>query len=267
MAVITTQKIVYNYGDTIKLKPIFDVHLGNKYCDEKALKRYIDDRDENTYFMTGGDLFDSIIVKDQKRYEKHSDDTEGDDILDEQIDRGEAYLRPLADEGRLIGCGDGNHEKTILKHCSTNMTKRLCRRLKVPYLGYSGMIRLSMRDKHNHGRSVCVYYHHGFGGGSRTQGADLTKYSKHAATIDADIFLYGHVHRKQTDEIPRLAAIGGKWKAKDKHIAICGTYLKTLSNTTDSTYSEVAGYPPTAIGGVEISIKPQEYWVELKVDK
>ena len=34
------KKIEYKYGDTIKLKPFFDVHYGNTLCDIKAFKTY-----------------------------------------------------------------------------------------------------------------------------------------------------------------------------------------------------------------------------------
>lgn len=266
MAVINTFRIQYKYGDVIRIKPIADVHLGNSYCDIKAFQKYLDERDEFTYFLSIGDLHDAIITKDMKRYEKHADDSPTGAILDDQKNRMKGFLQPIADEKRLIGLGDGNHEQTILKYHGTNLTKRLCDDLGVPYLGYSGMIRLLLREKTGRGRKVMIYYHHGHGGGSRTQGADLTKFSKVTAYYDADIYLFGHVHRKQADEIHRLSSSGEKWLAKPRHLAICGTYLRTLSNTTDSTYAEVAGYPPTAIGGVVINIKPVGEWVKIWID-
>ena len=266
MAVINTFRIPYKYGDVIRIKPIADVHMGNNHCDIKAFKKYLDDRDEHTYFLGLGDLHDSIITKDIKRYSKEDDATDGSDIIDQQIRMMTAFLKPIADEGRLIGLADGNHENAILKYHGTHPTKRQCEALNVPYLGYSGMIRLLLREKTGRGRKVMIFYHHGYGGGSRTQGADLTKYSKHAAQYDADIYLYGHVHRKQSDEISRLGASGEKWLNRPRHLAICGTYLRTLSRTTFATYAEIAGYPPTAIGGVVCNIKPVDRWVKIWID-
>ena len=267
MAIITTFRVPYKLGDTIRIKPIADVHLGNTYCDIEAFKRYLDDRDEHTYFLGIGDLMDDIITKDLKRYEKHSDDSETDYIVDEQVDRMEKLLSPLAKEGRIIGLGEGNHERTISKYCGTNPIKRLCKRLDVTQLGYSGFVRLRFREKAGRGRTVMIYHHHGFGGGSRTEGADITKFARHASHFDADIYLYGHVHKLDSHPVTRMAAVGDKWIAKPRHVIICGTYLRTLSKVADPTYAEMRGYTPTTIGGAICNIKPDpDYWVKIKID-
>jgi len=260
--IVTTKRIEYKYGQTFKLKPISDIHIGAKAFDRKAFKEYLEDSDENTYFIGIGDLYDAIVVNDI-RYEKSSDDEEGDDIIDKQVNRGAKMLEPYKD--RIIGLGVGNHERTVIKRCGSNMINRTCEKLGVPSLGYSGLFRLIFREKTGRGRTVIIRYHHGWGGGSRTIGADLTKFSRDVAYWDADIFLYGHVHKKQTDEIPRLGLKGEKLYAKPKVICICGTFLRTYMDTTDATYSEVCGYPPVAVGGLTLSIKPNGDWVDIKV--
>jgi hypothetical protein len=260
---VTTHKVFYNYGDTFKLKPIADIHLGNKACDVKAFKEYMAECDEKTLFIGIGDLLDCVIVKDVKRYRKSVDASEGDSIIDEQIDLAYDILQPYRDN--IIGLGHGNHEDEIIKHCGTNPIKRICKRLEVPFLGYSGLVRLTFRNtKGGRGRLVVVRYHHGWGGGSRTQGADLTKFSKDISYWDADIYLYGHVHRQQTDTIPRLGLTGEKITSKPKIMAICGTFLKTYLNSDDPTYSEVKGYPPVEIGSIVVTIRPHRRWVKLK---
>jgi len=69
----------------------------------------------------------------------------------------------------------------------------------------------------------------------------------------------------QNDTVPRLALSGEKLIAKDKHVCICGTFLKTYLNSADATYSEVKGYPPVSVGGLNIFIKPKRYWVKIWV--
>lgn len=258
---ITAKRIEYKYGDTIKLKPILDVHLGNIACDVKAFKKYLVDSDDKTYFIGVGDFFDAVIVTD-KRYRKSIDASEGDAIIDEQVERGVELLKPYAH--KILGMGSGNHEDTVTKRAGTNMIARLCKELKVPFLGFSGLFKLQLTDNGNRGRTIIIRYHHGWGGGSRTQGADLTKYSKDMAYWDADIFLYGHVHRQQTDQVPRLGLSGLKLIARPKIICICGTFLKTYTEGTDPTYSEICGYPPVSIGGVGIDITPNRHWVDIK---
>jgi len=254
--------IPYEYGDKFKLKPIADVHLGAVACDEKAFKEYMADSDDKTYFIGIGDLYDAIIVTDP-RYQKSSDKSKGDAVIDEQVDRGVELLMPYKD--KILGLGYGNHERTIIRRSGSDMMKRTCRRLGVKELGYSGLFKLIFRMVHGAGRSVIIRYHHGWGGGSRTQGADLTKFSKDVAYWDADLFLYGHVHKKQSDEIPRLGLRGKSLIAKPKIMCICGTFLKTYMDSSDATYSEVCGYPPTAIGGINIDITPNTNgWVTIK---
>jgi hypothetical protein len=232
-------------------------------CDEKAFKEYLADSNDKTYFLGIGDLYDAIIVTDP-RYQKSSDKSEGDDIIDAQVEKGVGLLEPYKD--RILGLGYGNHEKTIIKRAGSNMMKRTCRRLGVKELGYSGLFKLVFRMEHGVGRTVTIRYHHGWGGGSRTQGADLTKFSKDTAYWDADLFLYGHVHKKQDDEVPRLGLRGKTLIAKPKTMVICGTFLKTYLSGSDATYSETCGYPPTTIGGVNIDITPNTNgWVKIEV--
>lgn len=256
--------IPYKYGETITLKPIFDVHYGNSYCDVKAFREFLKSTDKKTYLIGGGDLLDSIISKDVKRYAKHADASESDAIIDEQVNGMADFLMPYRD--RIIGLGTGNHENTITKHCGTNPTRRLCSILGVPSLGFSWMVKIILSEKDGRGRSVILRGHHGWGGGSRTQGADLTKYSRDTMYWSADIFLYGHVHRRQSDKIDRMSMVGTTLVAKPKNIFLCGTYLKTFSLTDEATYSEEFGYPPVSIGGLNIRITPDRKWVHIEND-
>lgn len=265
---ILTHRINYSYGDKIEIIPVFDVHYGNKWCDIKSLITYLEEH-KGAYIIGGGDLLDSITIKDF-RYRKSADgNKEGDDVIDQQVKKMVEILMPYRD--RIIGLATGNHEDTITEKCGTNPTKRMCEALGCEFLGYSGLIKIVMSETNKEGkksrtRTVVVRYHHGWGGGSRTQGADLTKYSKDLVYWDADIFMYGHVHRRQSDRVPRLGLSGEKLVSKPKIILICGTYLKTYSDNTDPTYSEKAGYPPIEIGGLSFTIQPTSKWVKIAIN-
>ncbi|MEO0249107.1 MAG: hypothetical protein ABIN58_06095, partial [candidate division WOR-3 bacterium] len=150
-----TAKLTYNLGDVIRIRILADVHYGHKTCDVRALKEYLRVEDPNTYFVGNGDLLDSIVVKDSRRYRKSMDDTAGDDLLDEQINGMVALLEPVKE--KILGLGTGNHEDAITRMCSTNPMKRLCGTLGVPFLGYSWLLRLSMVDKKGgRGRAVVI---------------------------------------------------------------------------------------------------------------
>lgn len=257
-------QIPYKYGQSFTLLPLFDIHLGNKYCDLTAFRNHINQADKNTYAVGGGDMIDAIVTKDIRRYMKHSDDCESDAIIDEQIDRLYDLLSPL--KGRILGLGTGNHESAINKHHGTHPMRRLAKRLDTISLGFSWLLRLRFTENGSRVRTLVIRGHHGWGGGSRTQGADLTKYSRDITYWQADMFLYGHTHKLQSDKIDRMAWIGKKLVAKPKYIYICGTFLKTYSDTDEATYSEEKGYPPVSIGSPRISITPGRRWMEIESD-
>lgn len=257
--------IPYEYGDIFTLKPIFDIHFGNAMCDVDKFKKYLaDNYDDHTYYIGGGDLIDAIIVGD-KRYRKEIDTSPVDDMVDYQVNVMTELLAPYA--SRIIGLGSGNHEETLVVKAGTNPVRRICRNLQVPFLGYSWLVRLGFREVDGRGRTVVLRGHHGWGGGSRTQGGELTKYAKDVAFWDADIFLYGHGHARKYDEIPRLGLRGHKLVAKPKVLILCGSFLKTLSDDGTPSYSERGGYPPIQIGGVDIMLQPYrdgiKVWTEM----
>lgn len=259
-----SRRIKCEYNETIRIKPVFDVHYGHKLCDVKAFINYLKDSDENTYFIGGGDLLDSIVVQDF-RYRKSMDASETENIMNEQVNDLCDILSPYKD--RFLLGASGNHEKTIVRKSSYNPMLDICKRLDIPYAGISWIYTLRLRGKDGGGRTIYIRGHHGWGGGSRTQGADLTKFSKDTNYYDCDLFLYGHVHRKQFDEIPRLSIVGNKLIAKPKKLVICGTFQKTMSDNSDDSWSEEQGFPPVAIGGVDIYITPKpNSWVDIKVD-
>lgn len=272
---IIIEKIIpYRYGQTIKIKPVFDVHFGNKNCNAYKLKEYLKDSDDLTYFIGGGDLCDSIVIQD-KRYSKNMDITETEAIIDDSIDGLIEIFNPYKE--KFIGIGRGNHEDTVLSKCGTDITKRICRRLsteehQIPHLGYSGLIKLILRDtagKRN--RVIIIRWHHGWGGSSaRTLGGTINKYSKDIPFWDADIYLYGHDHQCKGDKILCNGLSGTKMIDKRKIIALCGSYLKTVHQGTDVSYSEKSGYPPVETGGLVVKIKPhrrgRKLWFEDRND-
>jgi len=257
---VTTWRIEYKkIGDIFKLKPLFDLHIGHKGFDQAALKRTLEGTDDNTLFIGGGDTFDSIICTDP-RYFKGTDGTESAEIIDEQVDKGEELLGPYRD--KIIGLGLGNHEQAIVKKFGTNPVKRLCKRLGVNYLGYSGFVKLLFSQNGGRGRTVVVYYHHGYGGGSRTEGGALTKYSKQMKYFQSDVGLFGHDHKKVTHTIERMGIVGNDLVSKPITVCLCGSYQKTYVKG-DTTYAELKGFPPTSLGGVVIEIKPARKWVHI----
>jgi len=70
--------------------------------------------------------------------------------------------------------------------------------------------KLIFNENNSRGRTVTFYYSHGYGGGSRTQGGNLTKFAKATTAFEADCYLFGHVHQLQYDSFPYLGVHGTK---------------------------------------------------------
>jgi hypothetical protein len=245
--------------DVIKIKPIMDIHKGSKTCDIKAFKKYINEYDEKTYFMTVGDLWDAIYFRDKRFKASGQDHSDKDDPIDEEIKEMVDLLSPIKD--RIICVGHGNHEETVLKMCMTNMSKRLAIALDAPFLGYSYWVRLHLSGKGDGGvRQVDIFCSHGFGGGCRTEGGSITKYSKFSDRYLCDIFIVGHDHKKQFVRYPLLGIAGIKdvrLISKSKMVCLGGSWKKAYSDDTSTTWEEGKGFPPNEIGGITIEIKPE----------
>lgn len=274
--IVETVHIPYKAGDIFKLIPISDIHYDgkgkNSLCDSNKLKKDLaEEVDDKTIILTVGDNFGGILPKDVKRYRKEHDSAEGPDILDESIEGLAEIFMPYREQ--IYGLSDGNHEDTILANCGTNMTKRLVEKLNngikkpISYLGYSSLFQIKFREKDGRGRTLVVRLHHGWGGGSRTQGADVTKFAHDVQYWDAQLFLYGHVHKMKTNDIEEGKIVGeNSWKSYLKRMCICGTYQKTYSKSRSATYAERKGYPPTSMRHPIIYLKPNnDSGVDIKI--
>ena len=249
-------------GDVFILKPIGDVHFGNASSDVATFRKFIQDTHKNTYYIGMGDLLDCIIPNDP-RYQKFIDSAPVDAVLDWQINQMIDMLMPIKD--KILGLGSGNHEANILKRYSTDPTQRICEALGVKNLGYTWFYKLFFRQKEGGGRTLTIYGHHGYGT-SRTEGGDLTRLSRVKKHYKADLYLFGHTHKKQVDKTVKL-----QWGKKGvrqaiETLCICGTYLKTHPESTIPSYSEIAGYMPLDIGGLEIRLVITEHGVETLVE-
>ena len=173
-----------------------DLHKGSKTCDLKAFKAFLQDHDQSTWYFTNGDLWDAIYFRDKRFKASGHHHTDQDDPIDIEVAEMVELLSPIKD--RIICIGHGNHEETILKQCYTNMSKRLAQTLGVPYLGYSFWFRLLLGwEGGGRVRSVDFYCSHGYGGGTRTEGGSITKYSRYADRFLCDVFVVGHDHEPQ----------------------------------------------------------------------
>lgn len=261
--IIAKRDIPYSTGQIIRIKPGFDWHWGATSCDKIALKAYLSDGidDPNCYFLSGGDLNDSIVVPDF-RYRKQQDDTKTAAIMDEQMKGVSDLIAPY--EGRILGLGMGNHEETILRKCGTHLPRIMSEKFHTISLGYTWALVLSFRHKRRKAlHRLTIYGHHGWGGSSRTEGASITKYARHALHYEATIYLYGHDHKLDSNIVNYMGIVDGEFQPKDKHIFFPGTFKRTFSKTDEPTWEETMGFNPSPLKGMDICIQPTETWFKI----
>jgi hypothetical protein len=172
---------------------ISDVHFDSPHCDRRLLTKHLDQaKSVGAGIIVVGDWFDAMGSKVDKRAHKEGtrQEHQRDNYFDVLVDDAADYLTPYRDN--LVLMSDGNHETAITRHHETNLLERLCKVLGVAHGGYSGWIRMMFGATGNR-HTKRIYYHHGAGGGGPVTKGTINSHRR-AASIDADIYLSGHIH-------------------------------------------------------------------------
>lgn len=249
-------------GQSIRLRPFFDMHIGSTNCDLKQIKEDVAEvkRLKNCYVILGGDMVEAINPSD-KRFEWHGLEENFKNkiynLVLEQSKQVVEIFKPIKD--RLLFLLEGNHEEKCKKQYYFDAAGYIAEELNIPNMGYSCFARLYF--KWHKKCSVDIYAHHGIGSG-RTPGAKINSIHSFSKGFNADIFLAGHNHGLMSDSSPVLSLSEGgnqvTLKQKSRLFVLCGTYLKTYQ-VGQSGYGERTGYQPTHIGSPIITIKPFNY--------
>ncbi len=264
-------RLSYRYGETIEVRHLCDLHYSSPLCDRTSAKRYITENPECYYIVTG-DIFDLILPSDLKRYVHGANDGESPDLIDTEVEAICDLLSPIS--GRVLCWSDGNHESEVLKRHHVNVTKRVCAKLGVRYVGHSCVLRLLLTKSEDQGggggRSVFFHCHHGYGASSRTAGGSLTKYEKAGiAWPDADFHVRSHDHSMVAKPIAQLRWRGEAISDDLAWLVLGGTFLKTYSGGTGCGYGEQKLYNPAVVGQVIMEVRPERtgvrknarYWI------
>jgi hypothetical protein len=243
------------------------VHLGSAACDEEQFRKTVRYIKENELHWIGmGDYCDFINMHD-KRFSLESlapwvGMAELMDLAKAQSERFIEIVGPIAPY--CLGLLMGNHEASILRHYERDIYSEIVTGVKkiggfkADYplaVGYSGWMRLRFHRSETDKRHIKIYLHHGYTGGKLAGGKALDM-QRALWSKAADLIVFGHCHDTQgqkqavedlsdADEIVFRNRVG----------CFSGTYLKT-SQQGVTTYSEVNGYLPLPIGGVEIYMYP-----------
>lgn len=221
----------------ISILPISDIHMGAKYCDEKQFDRFVEfiSSSPNIYTVLMGDLMESATRTSVGlgMYDEKYSLTEQKRVLHEK-------LKPLADNGKILGAVTGNHEMRPQYFNNNNPMQELCYYMGVPelYLGYQGYIRLKVND--------VVYdamIFHGSGGGT-TKGGKVNAASRPNQIAEVDIYFTGHTHDQiyLRDKIYRINE-QDEIEEKIRHYVVCGSFLEYFGG-----YAEMKGLAPSVTG-------------------
>lgn len=138
------------------------------------------------------------------------------------------WVKPYAND--LIGIGLGNHESSVTARHGHDVLQSIGGRLRdrgtpIPIMDYWYYIVVRLVDydgKVDH--SFRIFCHHGYGGGGEvTRG--MIDNSRTRGQYDADVFVSGHIHRRNMDEnvITRCGAKGSIGQSTQLFLG-CSTY-------------------------------------------
>jgi len=240
------------YASKVSLVPAGCFHW--PHTDEEILAAWISRvKEPNTYTFLLGDTFDFARGKLRKHIHAYAGDTNSlqsiDEMVKSDIGRLAVRLEPIKD--RILGVVEGNH-KWLFQDGITS-EQYLCQRLKLPYLGDMGILRLGFADGPKSGvRCVIVYLHHSGGtSGGRTHGGDLNALVRQQDVLDADVYILAHTHDTYAKVVPRwrVTKVGEpKVLERDRAFIRAGCFAKELP------YAIEKAYPPRKHGWVDTEI-------------
>lgn len=169
---------------SIEISHLTDLQYGAKGFDEKRFIKY---RDwilsvKNRFVVLGGDVIDAATVLSiASPYENTEEPID-------QADGAVELLKPLADEGRLLGYVGGNHERRTVKSFG-DAGRIIARGLKVPYSRGVQLIDIHFGQH----KPFRLSLWHG-SGSARTKGAKAQMLHRFMGQADSQVYLVGHLH-------------------------------------------------------------------------
>lgn len=208
-----------------------DTHLGCVYSDIERAQRMLDYcLENNIYVFVMGDIMEAATRYSVGAgvYEQISPQA--------QLDKVFAMFADLAKRKLILGWLQGNHEFRIFKETGIDVSKIICRELKVPYLGFAGWNLWRVGDE-----NYSVYTIHG-ASGARFAWTKMKSVVDIALYLnDVDVVAMAHTHDILINAISRQS-IDKRTKTvefKKCHIIVTGHYLNFAGS-----YAQMKGLPP-----------------------
>lgn len=224
-------------SDTCQLICIGDPHYGCESQRRRPILKAIEyvEKTENAYIVTIGDNQD-ITTAQSYGVLGHSPS------LQEAVGLFASDFRNVAGMGKLIGSVQGNHDKRLAKHTSTDYdpTETLFNEWNATLgtnIQYGKPILIvSVRVQRDNGSQYdsfhCVFSH-GSGGGGTAGTVANNSIKMRNQCIDADLYVQGHFHRPLIvyENIMQINASGGLTPKEQCFVTLGG-------NVVDASYAQ-----------------------------
>jgi predicted phosphodiesterase len=228
--------------ELVTLYPLGDWHLGSEHCDIKLINKQINEikKDQTARIILMGDLAETATKE-----------SVGAGVYEQEQNAQQQMMRVknlLYDVRHLIdGVVTGNHEERIYKTSGFDLSLYLCQMLEIEnkYMRYQGIVAYVIGK-----RSYLVNVWHGSGGGG-SAGASLNKLQKQSEYVLADIYLMGHVHKRQV-HTKQMIIPNPRYEKKE----IIMQYFVATGSSLDyeNSYAESAGMTPSQKGFTKIKM-------------
>lgn len=241
--------------------PIGDVHVGdpsfNNYGRDKLLGYLKWAREENAMIFLNGDIF-NVGGRNEKTSPFETDAGEYQEAI--------SIFEPYKD--LIIGAIEGNHEHRLIDEYGFSPTQLLCHTLKVPYCGYSAVVRFKVGkrpDSPNRWyQNYFGYFHHTTGGGGNV-GSKLNRVAKLMDIVEGmDFFVGSHNHQLAVAPVERFYPSIQERAIKKRRVVLvdAGSFVSWGNN-----YAEMNMYPPTKLGAPRIRLdgRRNEHEVHVSV--
>lgn len=244
-----------------KLGLFSDIHFDSPDCDKETLKLHLDYcLQDKRYIMINGDLFDAILLKDQKRAVPHLVER-ADNQLNVKLEETAHFLTPYKDQILLIS--RGNHEESIIKYSGIDLLQMLTTMLnagnkhQIQYGNYANFIRISWTKGTRAVAKYNIFAHHGAGGSAPvTKG--MIDFSRLSKGVNADLIWCGHKHNSIVDYSDPIMYIdnNGKVVLKNRQLIQTPSYQKGRTLDYNVNFAE-RFYSHTALSGFgELNLTP-----------
>lgn len=261
------QEIRFKFPKTKKIHYILalsDLHFDNPACNRELLKEHLDEAiKRKAAICVFGDFFCCMMGSMDPRKSRGPSAVRPEDDYPDYFDRivsnAAKWWKPYA-KNLVVVC-PGNHETAILKRQEIDLIDRFAMKMRdiggiTAAGGYGNFIRV-FGNQHSTRFSNVIYSHHGYGAGGAWS-RQTTAFLKYLEQVEADIYIAGHIHKKETFPVERAYLNkAGNVRTKSINFIRCGTYKNEFKDGAGG-WSIEKGIGPRPLGG---------YWIEFTADK